>query len=69
MEINKTMDDLDMLYDFYRDNNLAAGAYAALACRVKDDKVESLFRDFTTLTQMTTRQTAGMIISLGGKIY
>lgn len=69
MEINRTMDDLDMLFDFYRDNNLAAGCYGALSCRVKDDKVEKIFQDFTSLTLKTAKETAGMIISLGGKIY
>lgn len=69
MEVTRTMDDLDMLFDFYRDNNLAAGGYAALACRVKDDKVEKLFRDYSGLTLIAAKETAGMIISLGGKIY
>jgi len=69
MEIDKQMDDLDMLYDLYRDNNLAAGGYATLACRVKDDKLEKLFRDFTDLALMEAKNTAKMIISLGGKIY
>lgn len=69
MEIEKTMDDLDLLYDYYRDNNLAAGAYAALACRVKDDKVEKLFLSYAKETLEEARNTAAMIISLGGKIY
>lgn len=69
MAIDKTMDDLDMLYDYYRDNNLAAGAYAGLASRVKDDKVEKAFRDFTDLALTEAKATAKMIISLGGKIY
>ena len=69
MDLEKTMDDLDLLYDYYRDNNLAAGGYAMMACRVKDDKVEELFRDFTKLALTEAKATAGMIISLGGKIY
>lgn len=69
MEVDKIMDDLDLLYDYYRDNNLAAGGYASLASRVKDDKVEKLFRDFTGLALKEARATAGMIVSLGGKIY
>jgi hypothetical protein len=69
MEVDKIMDDLDMLYDYYRDNNLAAGGYATLASRVKDDKIEKLFRDFTDLALVEAKSTAKMIISLGGKLY
>jgi len=69
MEITRIMDDLDMLYDYYRDNNLAAGAYASLACRVKDDKIEKLFRDYTEQALWSAKETAKMIISLGGKLY
>ena len=30
------MNDLDMLYDYYKDVNLAAGGYATVTCRVKE---------------------------------
>ena len=69
MEINKTMDDIDLLYDWYRDCNLAAGAYATLASRVKDDKIEQLFRDFTDWSLVAAKETSKMIITMGGKIY
>ncbi len=69
MDVNKPMNDLDMLYDWYRDCNFASTAYAGLALRVKDDRVEELLRDLTDWALMGGKETAKVIISLGGKIY
>jgi hypothetical protein len=63
------VNDLDMLYDYYKDVNLAAGAYAAVSSRIKDDKLENEFRDLTKLVLLESRQAAGMIIKLGGTIF
>ncbi|MCW3489510.1 spore coat protein [Dethiobacter alkaliphilus] len=63
------MTDLDMLYDYYKDNNLAAGGYATLSCRVKDDGVEKTFRKLTQSALKESRTAAKMIIKLGGQIY
>jgi len=63
------MHDLDMLYDYYTGVNLAAGGYATLACRTKDDKVEKLFRNLTSQVMDESKATAEMVIKLGGKLY
>lgn len=62
------MKDLDMLYDYYKDNNMAAMGYAAMASRVKDDKLEKLFMDLTTIVLKEGRETANMLIRFGGEI-
>ena len=63
------MHDLDMLYDYYTSVNLAAGGYATLACRTKDDKVEKLFRNLTSQVMDESKGAAEMIIKLGGNLY
>ncbi|MBI2914464.1 MAG: hypothetical protein HYY08_00910 [Firmicutes bacterium] len=62
------MTDLDMLYDYYTSVNLAAGGYASISSRVKDDKLEKAFRDLTKAVMTESREAAGMVISLGGTI-
>lgn len=63
------MDDLDMLYDYYKDVNIAAGGYSTLACRVKDDKLEKLFKGTAQEVLMESRSAAGMLIKYGGTIF
>lgn len=63
------MNDIDMLYDYYSSVNLASGGYATLACRIKDDKLERLFRDMTQDVLIESRQAAKMIIKYGGQIF
>ena len=63
------MTDLDLLYDYYTSNNLASGAYSALSCRIKDDKLESAFRKLSVHAMDESRSAAEMIIKLGGRIY
>lgn len=63
------MEDLDLLYDYYKDNNLAASGYAALACRVKDDRLEKKFMELTQKALKESRETARLIIALGGQIF
>ena len=63
------MNDLDMLYDYYKDNNLAAAGYAAFSCRVRDDKVEKMFRDLTQKALEESRSSSKLIIKLGGQLY
>lgn len=63
------MNDLDMLYDYYKDVNLAAGAYAAISSRIKDDKLEHEFRDLTKMVLLESRAAAGIIIKYGGTIF
>lgn len=63
------MHDLDMLYDYYASVNMAAGGYATLSCRVKEDKIEKLFQDLTKQVMEESRSAAEMIIKLGGKLF
>ena len=63
------MNDLDMLYDYYTSASLAAGAYATMACHVKNDKIEKLFKKLTQQAMDDTLATSELIIKLGGKIY
>lgn len=63
------MNDLDMLYDYYTSVNLASGGYATLSCRIKDDKIEALFRKLTRQVMAESQAAAEMVIKLGGKIY
>jgi len=63
------MDDLEMIYDYYKDVNLASGAYATLSCRIKDDKLEKLFREMTQEVMMESRLASKMIIKYGGTIF
>jgi DNA gyrase inhibitor GyrI len=58
-----------MLYDYYKDNNLAAGGYAVVACRVKDDRLEKRFTELTQMVLSDSRETARLIIKLGGQIF
>lgn len=62
------MTDLDMLYDYYTSVNLAAGGYATISCRAKNDDVESIFRRLTKAVMDESRTAAGMVIKLGGTI-
>ncbi|MHB1043125.1 MAG: spore coat protein [Eubacteriales bacterium] len=63
------MNDLDMLYDYYISVNMAAGGYATIACHVKNDKLEKLFRKLTEQVLDDSRAASELIIKLGGKIY
>ncbi|KJS16713.1 MAG: hypothetical protein VR69_08115 [Peptococcaceae bacterium BRH_c4b] len=63
------MNDLDMLYDYYTCARLAEGGYATMACHVKDDKIEKLFKKLTQQAMDDVRATSELIIKLGGKIY
>ncbi len=63
------MTDLDLLFDYYKDNNLAAGGFATLACRVKDNKVEKAFFNLTQSALKESLVTSQLIIKLGGQIY
>ncbi len=63
------MEDLDLLYDYYKDNNLAAGGYATLASRIKDDRLEKKFSELTEMVLKDSRATARLIIRLGGEIF
>ncbi|KUO50270.1 MAG: hypothetical protein APF76_11200 [Desulfitibacter sp. BRH_c19] len=63
------MNDIDMLYDYYKDVNLAAGAYATMACRIKDDKLEKFYRDTVHEVLMEARSSAKMIIKYGGNVF
>lgn len=63
------MTDLDMLYDYYKDNNLAAGGYATLTCKTKDDGVEKIFNSMTKEALRESRAATKLIIKFGGKVY
>lgn len=63
------MDDLDMLYDYYTSVNLASGGYATIACRIKDDKLEKVFRKMAQQAMSESQAASAMVIKLGGKIY
>jgi len=63
------MNDLDMLYDYYKDVNLAAGGYATVACRVKDDKLEKLLKNTSEEVLMEAKMTSKIIIKYGGDIF
>ncbi|MHB1126320.1 MAG: spore coat protein [Bacillota bacterium] len=63
------MEDLDMLYDYYKDVNTAAGGYATLACRIKDDRIEKLFQETSREVLQESRITSEMIIKYGGTIF
>jgi hypothetical protein len=61
--------DVDLVYDYYTGVNLAAGGYATMCCRVKDDKLEDLFRRMTIQAMDEARAASGLVIKLGGRIY
>lgn len=63
------MNDLDMLYDYYTDVNLASGGYATVASRIKDDKLEKVFRNLAKQAMQESQAASEMLIKLGGKIY
>lgn len=69
MNLQNPMDDLDMLYDYYKDNNLAVGGYAILSSRVKDDRVEAMLRRLSAFSLKEAMEVSKLIIHLGGKIY
>ncbi len=63
------MNDLDMLYDYYTFVNLAAGGYATISSRIKDDKIEKLMRKMARYAMADSRSSAEMLIKFGGRIY
>ncbi len=63
------MNDLDMLYDYYKDVNLAAGAYATVSSRIKDDKLEEEFRKLTKMVLVESRAASEIIIKYGGNVF
>lgn len=69
MILQNPMDDLDLLYDYYKDNNMAVGAYGTLSSRVKDDRVEAMMRRLCHLSLREAMEVSKLIIHLGGKIY
>ncbi len=62
------MTDLDLVYDYYTGVNFASGGYSTLSCRVKDDKLEDLFRTMAKLAMQECKEAVGMVIKLGGDI-
>jgi len=63
------MTDLDLLFDYYTCVNLAAGGYATLSSRIKDDKLEEAFRKLTQQVLEESRAAAAMVIKFGGTIF
>lgn len=63
------MDDLDMLYDYYKDVNLAAGAYATLSSRIKDDKLEKFYKRTAAEVMIESSLASEIIIKYGGTIF
>lgn len=63
------MQDLDMLYDYYKDVNLAAGAYATVSSRIKDDKLEEEFRKITKMVLAESKEASEIIIKYGGTLF
>lgn len=62
------MNDLDLLYDYFKDNDLAASGYAVTANRTKDDKLEKLFANLTMSALQDSKEISKLIIQLGGEI-
>lgn len=63
------MNDLDMLYDYYNSVNLASGGYATISSRIKDDKLEKVFRNLAEQAMKESQAASEMLIKLGGQIY
>ncbi len=63
------MNDLDLLYDYYSSVNIAAGGYATTSSRIKDDKLEDVFRKMAQQAMEESKQASKLIIKLGGQIY
>jgi DNA gyrase inhibitor GyrI len=64
-----TLTDLDLLFDYYTSVNIAAGGYATISSRVKDDKLENIFRKMAREAMRESKEAAGMVIKLGGDIF
>lgn len=71
VEINpdKSMSDLDLLYDYEKDARVAALGYLGLASEAHDSKLRQKFGDLSKASHKTHEQFAKLILKHGGSIF
>ncbi|MEW6182110.1 MAG: hypothetical protein AB1500_02875 [Bacillota bacterium] len=62
------MYDLDMLFDYYTCVNLAAGGYATVSSRIKNNDLEKAFRKLAGDALQESKAAAEMVLKFGGKV-